>query len=177
MLIGLKLLLQNICFLHFSWLLLPTPFILESLDEREEKSTGLHFRKYSLNFQTQTHCRHFHSYFPCTKTPMEKYQSKIGSVCLEVPLKKMDPFKITFHPYSKITGLCSRWISAAICSSTFSIIHFPPIEIFFISIYFCEVFFPVHSPIMPFPTISLKLSAWFFIFSLLITDVFLTSAL
>lgn len=82
---------------------------------------------------------------------MEKYQSKISSVCLEILLKKMDPFKIIFHPQSWITGLCSRWISAAICSSTFSIIHFSPIEILFISIYFCKVFFPVRSAIMPFP--------------------------
>lgn len=53
---------------------------------------------------------------------------------------------------------------------------FPLLRSYSFSFTSAKSFFPGIT-IMPSPTISFKLSAWFFIFSPLITDVFLTSAL
>lgn len=87
MLTGLDLLFQNVSYFPLFWAVLPTPSVPAGISW--QKRSKIHWSAFQkVVFKLLNTVDIFTCIFHAQKLDAEQYQSKIGSVCLKVPLKK-----------------------------------------------------------------------------------------
>lgn len=140
MLIVLKLLFQNICCSPFFLAFASHPFHSKISWWNRSKTHWSAFQKEVFKLSNMVDI--FTYIFPCTKTAMEKYQSKNWQCVPGGPFEKNRLIQKYISPL-----VLNNWFMFQVnfCSNLqfyfFNYPFFSPIVILFISIYFCKVFF------------------------------------